>query len=288
MYKKAIKENSKYLLPFIEGIKYFGSDEIEHALGTMIVLNKNGEVLTCKHIAERFVENDFLSKRYKSIINDSKTMSKEEIKKKYNIDDDSVVLSNISLPFEVPEKVDIQIKMHEYLDLALIRFKGINIECDSYPKFSKTMPMQGQSLCKLGYAFPEYDYFEYSKAKNNIVMKESITANFPLFPMDGIVTRLMGDEKGIISYFETSTPGIRGQSGGPVFSPEGVVYGMQSMTKHIDLNFDINSSVRRGATSKKVVYTPFINLGVEVSSPKIIEFLKENNVKFESVGEKNE
>ena len=285
MYKKAIKENSKYLLPFIEGIKFFGSDEIEHAIGTMMIINKNGDVLTCKHIAQRFVENDMLSKRYKKMIEDTKIMSKEEVKKKYNVDDNCVALSNISLPFKIDDRVDIQIKMHETLDMAIIRFKGVKFDYDRFPVFSRVMPQQGQSLCKLGYAFPEYDYFEYSKKEKNIVLKENITSNFPLFPIDGIVTRLMADEHGKVDYFETSTPGIRGQSGGPVFSPEGIVYGMQSMTKHIDLNFDIDTSVKRGIKSKKVVFTPFINLGVEVSSASICEFLEKNNIEFDSVDE---
>ena len=61
MYKKSIKENSKFLVPFIEGIKYYGSDEIEQAIGTMIILNDHGDVLTCKHVAERFINNDITS-----------------------------------------------------------------------------------------------------------------------------------------------------------------------------------------------------------------------------------
>ena len=110
-----------------------------------------------------------------------------------------------------------------------------------------------------------------------------MTSHFPLFPMDSIMTRLIIDEKGVVSMIETSTPGLRGQSGGPVFSPEGVVYGIQSMTKHLDLNFDVNTTVKRGVTKKKVTYTPFINLGVAISSVKIIEFLKENNIEFDSI-----
>ena len=167
MYKTAIKNNSKYLIPFIEGIKYFGSNEIEHALGTMIILNKNGEILTCKHIAQSFIENDNLSKRYKDIVNDLKTMSKKEVKEKYNLDNNSVVLSNINLPFNINGQIGIEIKLHKYLDLALIRISGVKFECDNYPIFSKELPLQGQSLCKLGFAFPEYDYFEY-----NVVNKE--------------------------------------------------------------------------------------------------------------------
>ena len=44
------------------------------------------------------------------------------------------------------------------------------------------------------------------------------------------------DENGNITMFETTSPGLRGQSGGPIFSPDGLIYGIQSMTKHIDLN----------------------------------------------------
>ena len=286
MYKKAIKENSKYLLPFIEGIKYYGSNEIEHALGTMIILNKNGDILTCKHIAKDFIENDILSKRNKKFLNEYNNASKEDkknIENKYGFKGNSIVLTNINLPFSINGEIGIEIKFHKYLDLAVIRFKGVNFDCEKYPIFSKDLPLQGQSLCKLGYAFPEYSYFEYSKKENNIILKKEMTSNFPLFPMDGIMTRLVVDDKKDISMFETSTPGLRGQSGGPVFSPEGVVYGIQSMTRHIDLNFDVNTYVKRGVTKKKVTYTPFINLGVCISSTKIIEFLDENNIEYNSI-----
>lgn len=286
MYKKAIKDNSQYLLPFIEGVKYYSSDEIEHALGTMMILNKNGDILTCKHIAKDFIENDALAKKYHDFLSEYNKASKEEKKKiedKYGYKGNSVVLTNINLPFNIQGEIGIEIKFHKYLDLAVIRFKNVNFECDNYPVFSKSLPEQGQSLCKLGYAFPEYSYFEYSKKENNIILKKEMTSHFPLFPMDGIMTRLVIDESGSVSMFETSTPGLRGQSGGPVFSPEGVVYGIQSMTRHIDLNFDVNATVKRGVSKKKVTYTPFINLGVAVSSVKIIEFLEENGIQYNSI-----
>ena len=286
MYKKSIKENSKFLLPFVEGIKYYGSNEIEHALGTMIILNKDGAILTCKHIAQEFINNDMLGNNYHHIISEvRKCKDKDnlkEIEKEYNLKKDTVVLTNINLPFEINRNIDIEIKMHKYLDLALIKFKNVKFSCEKYPIFSKKQVEQGQSVCKLGFAFPEYSYFEYSKEKENIVLKKELVSNFPLFPTDGIVTRNIMDEKGKISMFETSTPGIRGQSGGPVFSPEGIIFGIQSMTKQIDLNFDVNTNVKRGNNTKKVTYTPFINLGICVSSTEIIDFLDENNIEYNS------
>ncbi len=286
MYKKSIKENSSFLIPFVEGIKYYGSNEIEHALGTMIILNENCDILTCKHVAMEFVNNEKLGQIYPGMIKKIRACKDEnelkKLEKEYHLTKDTPVLTNINLPFSTDGEIDIEIKMHSYLDLAVIKFKGIKLKCNNYPVFSKNVPLQGQSVCKLGYAFPEYSYFEYSEDKENIVMKKNLVASFPLFPMDGIVTRHVVDEKGRVSMFETSTPGLRGQSGGPVFSPEGIIYGIQSMTRHLDLNFDINKTVKRGITDKKVTYTPFLNLGVCVSSSEIIKFLDDNNIKYKS------
>ena len=48
-------------------------------------------------------------------------------------------------------------------------------------------------------------------------------------------------------------------------------------------DFDVNATVKRGVSKKKVTYTPFINLGVAVSSVKIIEFLEENGIQYNSI-----
>ena len=286
MYKKSIKRNSNFLIPFVEGLKYYGSDEIEHVIGTMMVLNKNGDLLTCKHIAGEFINNDKLREtfiKFMGEIHECKNdKEKKEVEKKYDIDDNTVVLSNINLPFSVEKRLRIDIKMDKNLDIAVIHFEGVHFDVKEYPVFARKLPMQGQSVCKLGFAFPEYSFFEYSHEKENIVMKKEIVASFPLFPMDGIVTRHISNNNEIIM-FETSTPGLRGQSGGPVFSPEGTVYGMQAMTKQLDLNFDIETEVKRGIEKKEITFTPFINLGLAVTSEKICEFLNKNNIEHEEI-----
>ena len=260
MYKKAIKKNSNFIVPFIEGIKYFDSDEIEHALATMIIVNKKGDIITCKHVANEFVINKELENNYDNLLEELDN-NRDAAIKKYNLEKNTIVLNNISLPFKL---------------------KGVTFDNKNYQIFSKKLPEQGQSVCKLGFAFPEYSYFEYSKKDKKIVLKKDMVSNFPFFPMDGIVTRHVVDDNNNLSMFETSTPGLRGQSGGPVFSPDGIVYGIQSMTKHIDLNFDVDADVKRGSNTKHVTFTPFINLGVAISSCEIIKFLDENNVEYQS------
>lgn len=283
MYKKSIEKCSKYLLPFIQGIKLYGSDNIESNVGTMIILNNEGCFLTCKHIAEQFINTANLEISYSMLIDNlSKLKNKTAIKefeKKNGLKKGDVILSQIVYPFKLDVNPEINIIMHKTKDIAIIKIKNLSLQCDEYPVFSTSYIKQGQSVCKLGYAFPEIDIFKYNSDKNKIQIKENGNLNLQLFPIDGMVTRVDNTQ----NIFETSTPGLRGQSGGPIFNPEGIVLGMQFMTSHMDLNFDINTKVKRGLELKNVNFTPFINLGIGISSIEIIEFLEKNNIKFNKI-----
>ena len=286
MYKNSIKENSKYLIPFLQGVKYYGSDEIESCIGTMIILNENGDILTCKHIAEQFIKDEQLKNNHSTLLSclsQAKNKSdRKKIERENNLHKNTVVLSHIHFcfPFEIENISNVDIVFHESLDLAIIRIPGLKSICDNYPTFSGILPEQGQSICKIGYAFPEYDLFQYDNNTKQIVIKHEAFLNFPVFPLDGIVTRLIMEKENTLSLFETSSPGLCGQSGGPIFSPDGLVYGMQSMTAHLDLNFDIDTFVKRGPDAKKVSAAQFINLGIGITSKEIINFLEENKINF--------
>lgn len=287
MYKNAVKNNSKYIIPFLQGIKLYDSDEIHSNVGTMLIINENGTLLTCRHIAEEIHNTQLLAESYPNLLTSLTNMNeieRDNFLKENNINNDTAVLSTINWMFDIQEGTNIEIILHPILDLALIKFNGIKLKAENYPVFSKHLPEQGQSVCKLGYAFPIVDIFEYDTKQNRIVIKENGNLELPLFPMDGIVTRLINIVESNKQYdnvwFETSSPGFRGQSGGPIFGPDGIVYGIQSLTSHMDLNFDINTDVKRGNKIKKVSSTPFINFGIGISSTEIIKFLEENNIKF--------
>jgi len=103
----------------------------------------------------------------------------------------------------------------------------------------------------------------------------------PAFPIDGILTRYIGDETGQAFALEMSTPGLVGQSGGPLFDTKGVVYGMQQSTRHLHLGFDmINRDVWVGTHRAKVSNHPFLHVGVCISADIIKDFLRQQNVKF--------
>jgi hypothetical protein len=101
-----------------------------------------------------------------------------------------------------------------------------------------------------------------------------------MFPIEGMVTRFIAGENKVYG-IEMSTPGLKGQSGGPLFNKEGIVYGMQYSTKHLHLGFDmLDKEILLNNTIKKVSDYSFIHLGQCIHVDIIKEFLKEKKVKF--------
>ena len=78
-----------------------------------------------------------------------------------------------------------------------------------------------------------------------------------------------------------STPGLRGQSGGPLFDTTGLIYGMQSATSHLHLGFDIEDhEVLVNGRKRRVSNYPFLNVGRCVHVDVIKAFLREKGVTF--------
>ena len=118
-----------------------------------------------------------------------------------------------------------QIKMHPSLDLAAIRFDGWNkLMYKSHAIFGSDLPKPGRTLCRLGFPFPEFSNYQYNEVLDDIAWTDG-NRNAPRFPLDGMLTRLIG-VNGRIAGFELSTPGYVGMIGGPVFDASGLVYGM--------------------------------------------------------------
>ena len=100
--------------------------------------------------------------------------------------------------------------------------------------------------------------------------------------MEGILTRFKlggrtSDNKFEIRFIETSSPGLRGQSGGPIFDTGAVIWGIQSRTEHLPLGFS-PKILRDG---KEIEENQFINVGLGVHPENIIRILREHNIRFE-------
>jgi hypothetical protein len=90
--------------------------------------------------------------------------------------------------------------------------------------------------------YPELGRPTYDEATNSFETPPD-QAVLAFFPIDGIFTRIINvlppspAPNFPLKYIETSSPGLRGQSGGPTFDTEGAVWAIQSQTRHLPLGF---------------------------------------------------
>ncbi|GAI45805.1 unnamed protein product [marine sediment metagenome] len=84
------------------------------------------------------------------------------------------------------------------------------------------------------------------------------------------------DGKYQIKFIETSTPGLRGQSGGPIFDVYGNIWGIQSRTQHLPLGF----SPKIKKAGKETEEHQFINVGWGIHPETLIHFLQDKKVSF--------
>jgi hypothetical protein len=160
-------------------------------------------------------------------------------------------------------------------DLALLKLNGFDAaQIPRYPVFkdpSKDIN-PGTSLCRLGFPFnaikptysPAMDRFEFTALQ------------LVFFPNEGILTRIVAvndDPNAFMGYIETSSAGLRGQSGGPIFDQHGTVWGIQSRTTHLPLGF---SPPQPG--DPKSVEHQFLNVGLGTHPATITKVLKDFGV----------
>ena len=95
-----------------------------------------------------------------------------------------------------------------------------------------------------------------------------------------MVTRFLADTEGMYG-IELSTPGLRGQSGGPLFDEKGRICGMQFSTKHLHLGFDLEGKeILVNNKSRTISDYSFLHLGQCIHADTIKSFLKLHHVDF--------
>ena len=139
----------------------------------------------------------------------------------------------------------------------------------------------GSSLCKLGYPFYKVP-ITWDTASNSFASPAVLA--FPLFPLEGILTRIVrdpdweGKQPYRLAQLETSSPGLRGQSGGPIFDTQGRIWGIQSQTVHLPLGFEPEFEGKNGKVRRQ---NQFLNVGRGVHAETILGLLNQLGVEFE-------
>lgn len=294
MFVKAIDEIQNFTRPVHMILRYYGNDYATPGTGSLFFVNDEGVAITCKHIADNIIHADRINQQYAEIRKEKNSFGTkvdgkykkqvEALETKYNLSRQETVIQMKCTIMNAFDKItSIDCVTHPTLDLAILKFRGFNNRHYSgHARFLKNPEAvkQGKYLCRYGFPFPEFDNFRYDPSTDDIEYTATGNAGTPSFPIDGIVTRHLGDGRQVIG-IEMSTPGLRGQSGGPLFDENGVVYGMQYATNHLHLGFDMkNREIISDGKKTRVNNQPFLHVGHCVHVDRIKEFLAEQKVTF--------
>lgn len=269
----------------------YGSSIVQPGTATLFFINNDGWAFTCGHVADQLSAGEALrlkSEAFGKEFSDRLGTQKEkkllrELEKKYGYSKNTIFELHNRFVSCVEGSLNLEIFKHSKVDAALIKFKDYNkLLCDFFPVFpSDTSGLQpGKFLCRLGFPFPEFTNFRYDENADKIVWTDTGRPITPRFPIEGMMTRGLLNADGNVFGFEMSTPGLRGQSGGPVFDAEGKIWGMQFATKHLDLNFDIDQEVLRQGMKKRVANNAFLHVGGCIHVDILKSFMKDNSVQF--------
>ncbi len=292
MFESAIEKVLQFTKPLHTISRTYGG-LLSPGSATFFFVNSSGVAVTCKHVANMIPTAENMNQhfiKYKAerdkLAKDNsykKNMMGLEAKYKYRKETTVQLKNNFINCFDKIEQITCH--THPTLDLAIMEFKGFDkILYNSYATFIKDSSTikQGKYLCRTGYPFPEFNNFKFNADSDDIEWTKTGNPNSPSFPIDGIVTRFVGDPNaGGIVGIEMSTPGLRGQSGGPLFDTNGIIYGMQYATSHLHLGFDIKEKeVIHDGKKSKVSNYPFLHVGHCVHVDKIKEFLTQHKISF--------
>lgn len=291
MFADAIEKVGMYTRPLKTITRNYNSTTVVPGAATLFFVNNEGWAITCKHVANLLIQANSINTQYQSFKKERATLlsnpdfeselSKLEIK--YNYTKDVCVQIQNQLVDCVHPIGGFRFFLHPDYDLAILHFQGYNqVLYQGHAVFAKNSNTvrPGDYFCRLGYPFPEFSDFRYDSITDDIQWVTGNTAT-PRFPIDGMFTRHLADKNGKIYGLELSTPGLRGQSGGPLFNAKGIVFGMQNETTHLHLGFDmINRPMRIGGQEQMVNNQPFLHVGHCIHVDIIKEFLQDNKVKF--------
>jgi hypothetical protein len=292
MFTTAIETVANFTRPIHSILRTYGGKQVIPSSSTLFFVNDQGYAVTCKHVVELLLSSENINQQFTNfktersrLVNDNKYKQHiRGLELKHNLNPESFVEIRNNFLDCIDSMSGFTCHVHPTYDLAILKFNDFKqIMYTGHARFLKdgASIRQGKMLCRLGFPFPEFTNFRYNESADQIEWTSEGIVQSPRFPLEGMVTRFLGDANGVIG-IELSTPGLRGQSGGPLFDQDGVVYGMQFSTKHLHLGFDlIDKEIMVNNKPKKVTDYSFIHLGQCIHVDVIKNFLREHNVWFE-------
>lgn len=291
MFVEAIEKAVQYTRPIHTISRVWGSTTVIPGAASLFFVNADGWALTCKHVANQLAFAQQLLTKFTAFKAERAQLPAGkksrhllralEHKHGYSSGVPVEMYNNLVNCVEGP--LQLEDRPHPSLDVALLKFSNYTtLGPTSFPVFAQRGDdlKQGKFLCRLGFPFPEFTNFEYDATNELIRWTTTGRPDTPQFPIEGMVTRHLVGPDGVIG-FELSTPGLRGQSGGPAFDRDGRVWGMQSATNHLDLDFDVDVDVIRNGQKRHVRDSAFLHVGHCIHVDVLKRFMTDNGVGFQ-------
>jgi S1-C subfamily serine protease len=291
MFIYAIERVTQFTRPIHTLMRTYGGKQLLPGAATIFFVNENGYAVTCKHVVEMLAAADNINLHYSNFRKERQLLAQDGkyksqlkgLELKYKLNPETTIQLKNNFVNSVDKMSGFSCLVHPTLDLAILKFNDFGkihyTDCARFLRDGAKIK-QGKFLCRLGFPFPEFTNFTFNQATDEIEWTNSGLSSSPWFPIEGMVTRFLADQQGLYG-IEMSTPGLRGQSGGPLFDEKGTVYGMQFSTKHLHLGFDlVDKEIISNNEVKKVSDYSFIHLGQCIHVNTIKEFLKLHNVDF--------
>ncbi len=287
MFADACSKAMKYTRPVaISTRQYDGT--VNTDIGTMIVLNEDGWIITAGHLFDSFVKFQTDMKKIEEIksINSSRVQNPNSPSSEIKID--KTMITNHSFWWGWDGVRINNVLVNRQVDIAIGRLENFNPAwVTEYPVFADPSHMRiGTSVCRGGYPFINIkpEFLEEQKA----FRIPAIPADRLFYPLEGVYTHMETKGKSAdgscnMVYIETSSPGLKGQSGGPIFDRDGVIYGMQVMTDHRALGFHPTAEL----DGQKYIENQFMNIGIGVHVSTIFELLKSRNIRYHMQGDES-
>lgn len=299
MFRQALAIANQFTFPVVLSRKTV-KGECSSSIGTFIVVNDQGWIVTAGHILRQLammcadVQNTSAYSINKATIENDATLDRHERKRRLKLLSAptpnstercsawwSFPGSNLTnYTFVTPE-------IPNFGDLADIGVGQLDPFDPSwvtqYPTFKDpTKDFEpGTSLCKLGFPFHAITPV-WNDAKQSFELPPEALP-LPRFPIEGILTRMYDlDASGAglsfpVRYIETSSPGLKGQSGGPTIDTKGTVWAVQAKTQNLPLGFD--PQVPNGKPGQRE--HQFLNVGLGVHPDTIFGLFNQLGISYQ-------
>lgn len=290
MFADAVEKAQQFTHPLII-CKRLVDGSCVAGLGAYVVLNDDGWILTAGHILKeletcskesrhfqdyqaKLAKSEGLPKRERQAARRSLTQPKAKSARNWSAIWTDQAINGGQNPIVKDAKgiaeVDLGIARLEPFDASRVKAFPVIVNPDHI--------RMGTSLVRLGFPFHSLEP-TFSEAEGFVIPPGALPV--PFFPIDGIATRNVnvtgGPKRGFpVQFLETSSPGLKGQSGGPIIDRDANIWGIQSKTQSFSLDFEPR------VPNKNTREHQFLNVGWGTHASTIVGYLTQLGIKFAS------